>query len=33
MTLLDAIDRIHTALTGLAQALESGRPDAVLAAE
>lgn len=33
MTPLDAIERLHTALTGLAHALESGRPDQVLAAE
>jgi hypothetical protein len=33
MTPLDAIERVHTALTGLARALESGQPDHVLAAE
>ena len=33
MTPLDAIERVHKALTGLARALESGQPDEVLAAE
>jgi hypothetical protein len=33
MTPLDAIARLHTALTGLAKALESGHPDTVLEAE
>jgi hypothetical protein len=30
---IDAIDLVHTALTGLAEALETGQPDRVLAAE
>jgi len=30
---LDAVDRVHDALTGLAEALETGQPDRVLAAE
>jgi len=30
---IDAIERVHAALTGLAKALESGQPDDVLAAE
>jgi len=30
---LDAVERVHTALTGLAEALETGQPDRVLAAE
>src|SRR5262245_21656376 len=29
----DAIEKVHTALRGLERALESGQPDAVLAAE
>lgn len=29
----DAIERVHLALTGLAEALETGHPDRVLAAE
>ena len=30
---LDALDRVQDALTGLAEALETGKPDEVLAAE
>jgi hypothetical protein len=33
MTLLDAINKVHAALTGLANALETGDADRVLAAE
>jgi hypothetical protein len=33
MKTLDALERVRTALTGLARALETGQPDLVLAAE
>jgi len=33
MTLREAVENVHTALTGLAKALETGDPEQVLAAE